>query len=301
MRRKVEQLGRRRSASGSPKLGGQWSALIWTLASLMVAPGGAAQAATPGPWRDGRNPIPWVAREAGQDTLARWFSSVRYDRELISSDLPQWVDWSSVYALLIRDFQAGALGVELAQVERFGYRDRGVTVDGYRTLWNRSYGNLRLRVNPGSDVLPKADLRLEWFQGLPGGWEPSVSYWRMDFDKDDVDLFGLGLARYVGNWYLREVTSVSRLSGHSALSFSVSARRFLNPPREYWEVSGGIGQEAVVLGPGPEVEVRKTRFLRASLQKFLSARWGYSAATAYNRFEGAPERWGVSLGIISRF
>jgi YaiO family outer membrane protein len=116
-----------------------------------------------------------------------------------------------------------------------------------------------------------------------------------------VDIVGAGVAKYVGAWYLREVTTMSTLAGRSAFSFSAMARRFFSPPREYVEFSGGIGREVVVLGPGPSVDVRETRFLQGRIQKFLSRRWGLSAAVMYNRFEGAPERKGLSLGLITRF
>jgi YaiO family outer membrane protein len=238
---------------------------------------------------------------AAADTITPWFGGVRLEREFISSSNPQWTDWIQYRGFLIRDFSRGAVGVEVAQIERFGQSDEVLILDNYLELWRRSYANLRVRWNPKPDVVANADVRAEVFQAFENGWEVSGSYWRMDFDEEDVDVLGAGLAKYLGNWYLRQVTLVSWLADQPALSASVAARRFLDPPREYVELSGGLGEEAVVFGPGPTVETRETRFVRASFQRFLSTHWGLAAAAMYNHFEGAPNRWGLSLGLITRF
>jgi len=193
------------------------------------------------------------------------------------------------------------LGAEVAQVGRFGLKDEVLALDGYKNLWNRAYANLRVRINPKSDILPNADVRGELFQALESGWEVSGSYWRLDLDLEDVDVMGVGLAKYHGDWYLRQVTNVSRLAGKFAVSLSFAVRRLLNPPHEYVELSGGIGEEAVLLGPGPVVDLRHTRFVRGSVQRFFSTHWGYSTAAMFNLFEGTPERWGLKLGLLTRF
>lgn len=235
------------------------------------------------------------------DTIGPWFAGLRHDREFIGSDLPQWTDWIQNQAVIVRDFTGGAIGGELFQVERFGLKDHGIALDMYKDLWRGSYGNLRLRATSDADVLPKLDVRLEVFQAAASGWEVSGSYWRMDFVENDVDIFGAGLAKYYRNWYFRGVTTMSTLAGGSAFSFSGMARRFLDPPREYLEISTGVGREVVVLGPGPTVDVRNTRFLQGRIQRFFNSWWGLSAGLTYNRFEGAPERIGLSFGLITRF
>jgi len=201
----------------------------------------------------------------------------------------------------MRDLRWGALGLELFRAERFGLRDLGGSLDGYLELWERAYANVRVRVTPGADVLPGIDLRGELFQAWPGGWEVSGSGWWMDFPEHDAGVVGVGIARYLGSWYFRETVTLGTLAGESALSTSFLARRYLDPPREYLEVSGGVGREVVVLGAGPTVDVRDTRFLRGGLQKFLTRSWGLSAALQYHRFQGTPSRRGGSLGVLARF
>lgn len=238
---------------------------------------------------------------ADPDTLTPWFAGLHHQREFIASSIPQWTDWTLSQAILVRDLNGGAVGGEVFQAERFGLRDVGVALDVYRELWARSYGNIRLRMTPQADALPRWDLRMEGFQAFAGGWEISGSYWRMDFEDDDVNVLGVGGGKYHGLWYLRATTTLSTLAERSALSYAGMIRRFVGTSKEYVEVSGGIGREVVVLGPGPVVDVRDTRFFQARVQRFLNARWGFAAGFAHNRFEGAPERNGVSIGLITRF
>lgn len=255
----------------------------------------------------GAAPLPASAEAASpgavpSDTVPRaWFVGLWYERELISSDLPGWSDWSGIRVTAMRNLPQGALGVEIFWAERFGLGDMGGSLDGYLELWERAYANLRLRVTPGADVLPGVDLRGELFQAWPGGWEVSGSGWWMDFPEHDAGVVGVGIARYVGSWYLREMVTLGTLAGESALSTSFLARRYLDPPREYLEVSGGVGKEVVVLGAGPTADVRNTRFVRAGLQKLITRSWGLAGAIQYSRFEGTPSRRGGSLGILARF
>jgi YaiO family outer membrane protein len=230
-----------------------------------------------------------------------WLAGLWYEREVIRSDLPGWSDWTGLRVSAMRDLRRGALGLELFRAERFGLRDLGGSLDWYVELWERAYANVRLRVTPGADVLPGMDLRGELFQAWPGGWEVSGSGWWMDFPEHDAVVAGVGIARYLGSWYLRETVTLGTLAGESALSTSFLARRYLDPPREYLELSGGVGKEVVVLGAGPTVDVRDTRFLRWGLQKFLTRSWGVSAALQYHRFQGTPSRRGGSLGVLARF
>jgi YaiO family outer membrane protein len=240
------------------------------------------------------------------DTLPRpggsgWFAVARQDLDVFESDRPEWSDWTQSSVVLLRAHPGGSLGGEVFRVRRFGQKDWGFVLDGYQQLWSRAYGNLRMRVTPGADLLPNFDLRLEVFQASEGGWEVSGSCWWMGFPEDDVHVAGVGLAKYSGAWYLREVTTVTTMGGTSSFSTSAFARRFFDPPWEYLEVAGGVGQGLVVVSPGPVVDLRSTRFLQGRFQRFLYPHWGISAGVSYHRFEGSPARRGLSLGMITRF
>jgi YaiO family outer membrane protein len=70
-------------------------------------------------------------------------------------------------------------------------------------LWHRAYANLRYQRGPQQDLFPGIYWRAEVFQGVGHGWELSGSYDRLDFSASSTGLYGIGVGRYVGNWYLR--------------------------------------------------------------------------------------------------
>jgi YaiO family outer membrane protein len=270
------------------------------LALAAILPGHASGASAAGYRPDlsaGNGPTDTIPAQG----LRPWFVAVRQDHDFISSHRPQWSDWTQSQIEVTRDLGSGSLGAGVFRVGRFGGEDWGFVFDAHRNLWKGAYGNARMRAIPGADLLPGLDLRLEIFQALPGGWEVSGSHWRMHLEEDDVEVSAVGAALYVGAWYLREVTAVSTLAGTSALSLSALARRFFDPPWEYLELAGGIGQEVVVLGPGPQLDVRETGFVHGRMQRLVAGPWGVSAGASYHRFRGAPERKGLSLGLIARF
>ena len=250
---------------------------------------------------------PWAGPATGQPSSTptdavdmEWTSGVVWGREIMASDRPGWPDWSDGRLFTTRRFDGGSLGVELARVKRFGSVDVGVAVDGYRELWSRAYGHLRIRATPDAGVLPGLDVRAEVFHALAGGWEVSANVRTMDFETRDVAVFGGGVARYVGAWYVRQVASVGRLAGASALSGALNVRRFIAAPVEYVELAGGVGSEVVLVGPGPDLDTRDTRFVQARLQRFLAGRWGVMGSLGYTTFEGAPSRIGISVGVMTR-
>ncbi|MBT8335356.1 MAG: YaiO family outer membrane beta-barrel protein [Gemmatimonadetes bacterium] len=230
----------------------------------------------------------------------KWTSGASWGREVMDGDRPGWPDWSAARVFASRRFERGTLGAELSRVQRFGLTDVEVGVDGYHELWSGAYGHVRLRVASDAMVLPDLDARVEVFQALAGVWELSANARTMDFPSEDVDVFGAGAARYVGPWYLRQVVSVARLAGASAVSGAFLARRFIAPPQEYVEVSGGVGSEVVLVGEGPTLDTRDTRFIQVRIQRFLLARWGVVAGLGYTTFEGAPSRIPISVGVIAR-
>ncbi len=232
---------------------------------------------------------------------ARTFFAAQYEHTLIDSELPDWTDWKIVRALAYRDFDGGSLGVELVRTDRFSLVDESATVDAYANLWNGSYVNLQVRGTSDADVLPDWSARAELFQVFGGAWEASATAWRMGFASGDVDIVGGALARYEGNWYLRGRALMSWNAGESAPAFAVSARRILSTRREFVEVSAGTGEEVVVLGAGPVVDLRRTSFVQGVGQQFLTRRLGLSFHASYTTFEDAPSRLALGIGLMTRF
>ena len=227
-----------------------------------------------------------------------WEMAVRYSFESFSSER---ADWHTYTAYVRRTFSRGSLAFESIRTRRFSMWDEAAALDGYLDLWPRAYGNLRLQVTSDADVLPRSDYAVEIFQGLGDGWEISGNYRHMDYPNDNVDIYGVSLGKYVGDWYLRGRTSFLHERGSFISSHGFFARRYLKTVDDFLEVGGGRGKELVTIGAGPRIETHRTHFFTLRMQKFLSPRLGFTVAADYNDQEDLPVGRGFSFGIITRW
>lgn len=210
----------------------------------------------------------------------RWTASLGVDVTDFPSAGFHWVD--SVAAIR-RKFDGGSLGFETLESSRFGRWDTAWALDGYVNLWSRAYANLRFQDGPGAVLFPRTRWRAELFQGVGTGWELSASYDRLDYSAP-VELLGVGVARYLGNWYLRwlhlYVPSTPSSPSWSNSDRIVVRNYFKGDADNYVEVAAGLGSSVeptgFVVGPG-------------------QATHSWSASTALVRFP--TPRFGFKLGV----
>lgn len=235
-------------------------------------------------------------------TPPSWFGGLYYEGDTFSGSSPDWTDWRTVRAVAIRRFEHLSVGAEVGSTRRFGLTDQAVAGDLYLDLREGTYLNIRGRGVADAEILPRADLRAELFQNLAGGWEVSGNLRFMNVAGPDVGIAGLGVAKYYGQWFLQSRVSLARIEGEHAPSASLSARRILEDDgRQYFEFGGGVGKEVVLLGGGPILEARSTRFLAASHQRFFLNRLGIHIGAGASDFEGVPLRRTLTAGLIARF
>ncbi|CAN5845384.1 hypothetical protein BH23GEM3_BH23GEM3_18030 [soil metagenome] len=250
-----------------------------------------------------------IATPAEGDTLLLpprwprvWNASVEYAGQSVSGQQPRWHTYT---ASVGRRFSRGALAVQVLKTRRFEFDDQAVAVDGYLDLWRGSYANLQLQHAPESDVLPRANAGAELFQGIAGGWEGSAGYRYQRFPAADVNLYVLTAGRYTGRWYLRQRNTIASTGGERAASHSLSIRRYLDSADNYLELGAGAGSEVVEItsvGAGnPVVDLRTAQFAAARVQHFLSPSFGGSLALTVNDYDGLPTRWGMSVGVVTRW
>ncbi|QNP41866.1 YaiO family outer membrane beta-barrel protein [Lysobacter solisilvae (ex Woo and Kim 2020)] len=112
-------------------------------------------------------------------------------------------DWNEYEVALRRKFTRGSLALEMLQARRFDQHDTAWALDGYASLWERAYANVRYQRGPSGDLYPGNAWRVELFQGVGSGWELSGSYDHLEFDGSDTDMYGVGVGRYFGDFYAR--------------------------------------------------------------------------------------------------
>ena len=221
-----------------------------------------------------------------QDSSARpcppactWESMLTYSYSDLSDEM---APWHNIHAAAVYNFPGGAFALEGLQVNRFERWDQGVALDGYKELWQNSYGNVRVQYAPSPDLLPELDLYAELFQGIQGGWEVSGSYRLRAYPVDRIHFFGASLNRYAGSWYLRAKGELFPYADEVGALFSVEARRYFEPPRSYLKFEAGRGRGVEVVDVGPIIETTDTYYLLAGIQKYVTSRLGVIAQAAYS-------------------
>jgi YaiO family outer membrane protein len=114
-------------------------------------------------------------------------------------DAPRWNE----QAVSVRHYlPRGSLAFETLRAHRFERTGHAWALDAYVDLWNGAYANLRYQKAPGARLFPANAGRVELYQALGRGWELSLSDDVLGFDGR-VNIYGVGLARYVGNFYVQ--------------------------------------------------------------------------------------------------
>ncbi|MFC0253017.1 YaiO family outer membrane beta-barrel protein [Massilia consociata] len=209
--------------------------------------------------------------------------------------------WNDQTLSVRRYLQGGSIGVEALRAHRFDQAGRAWAIDAYASLWNGAYANLRYQRAPGARLFPANAGRVELYQSLGNGWEASLSNDVLGFDTR-VNIYGVGLARYTGNFYvqLRHQNIVSggaRSSGDRLLGrwyYTGEADNHVE-----MTVNRGRSDDLLSLTSG------RARSGGGSLAwvHYLSRDWGGKIGASYARTDGGAggrER-GVSIGLYRRW
>ena len=214
---------------------------------------------------------------------------------------PSREDWNEYEVSLRHKFDRGSLALEMLRADRFGENGTAWALDGYVTLWDRAYANVRYQ--HGTDELFADHVwRAELFQGVGQGWELSGSYDHLEFDGSDTDMFGVGVARYFGNFYARYKMLHVPGDGSDSLSHRVQLRYYYaGNADDYVEVSGGNGRNHDYdSGLGRVVDSSHSSF-GVEFVKYLTPHWGFKLGAGFaNDVDGFDER-GFSAMLYSRW
>jgi YaiO family outer membrane protein len=230
-----------------------------------------------------------------------WTGSVRYEFQTFAGDDPAWRDWHTFGIGLGRRLPGGSIALEGVRTLRFGEADQAVAVEAFADLWRRAFGNVRLQFAPHADVLPGWDARLELFQMFAPAWETAASFRRLEYDPRPVNVYGLGLGRYIRALFLRGRAELVQMGGESGANLTILARRFLASPDHFLELGAGAGTESVVLAAGPELDLRDARAFFGRYQQPLDPQLFLVLGGHYAVLADIPDRRGLWLTLAIRF
>ena len=229
-----------------------------------------------------------------------WSASLGASWETFS---PARADWSDYTLSVRRHFERGSLALEALGADRFSSSANAWALDGYVDVWSRAYANLRYQRSPSGSLFPRTSWRAELFQGVGRGWELSGSYDRLEFASSSVDIYGLGVGRYVGNWYVRLRHLFVPGNGSNSNSDRLLARYYYKGDADnYLEFAAGAGWSDTALPGTPGSSGQGNSWsTSAAWVWFLNPRLGFKLGAAFERDEFGYNGRGVFGSVYTRW
>jgi len=242
-----------------------------------------------------------LPRTANPDAMIaggyRWGANAGWDHTGFSGGRQSWNDANLT---LRRYFERGSLGLELLRADHFGRDDTAWALDGYVPLWTRAYANLRYQQGPSAGVLPKQAWRAEVFQGVGSGWELSASVDHLRF-SGNTEFYGIGVGRYVGNWYGRYKLQHVPGVGSGSWSHRVLLRNYYRGDADdYWEVNAGTGRSTDMDRFGTVVR-NSNAAVGVAWMHYFAPHWGLKLGAGYADDDGGFAEKRLSLSVYSRW
>jgi YaiO family outer membrane protein len=194
----------------------------------------------------------------------------------------------------------GSIAFETLRAERFAQTGHAWALDAYADLWSGAYANVRYQRAPAARLFPANAGRIELYQAVGDGWEVSLSDDVLGFGER-VNIYGVGLAKYTGNWYvqLRHQNIVSA-GAHSSGDRLLGRYYYQGGADSYLELAMNRGRsdDPLSLASG------RTRSGGGgvNLVHYFSRDWGGRVGAAFSRdgSGGARER-SLSFAVYRRW
>lgn len=217
---------------------------------------------------------------------------------------PDRDNWNEYEVSLRRKFDRGSLALEMLRAYRFGDHDTAWALDGYASLWQRAYANLRYQRGPSGGLFPDNAWRAELFQGVGQGWELSASYDHLEFGDSNTEMYGVGVGRYFGNFYARYRALHVPGVGSGSLSHRAQLRYYYaGNADDYVEVSAGHGRshDLDTANGFDQVVGSSHSSIGATFVKYFAPHWGFRVGAGFaNNVDGFDER-SVNAALYARW
>jgi YaiO family outer membrane protein len=233
---------------------------------------------------------PDAVAPAGYD----WSASLNGSKTWVSAG--GFSDYRDYSLSLRRHFDVGSLAVEALRIERFGKDDTAYALDGYFDLWSRAYANARYQIAPDHTLFPETSGRIELYQGVGRGWELAASEDWLHFSSTKVNIYGIAVAKYLGNYYGRLRTTYVDTSG--SVGWRLTLRDYYRGDADhYWEIHGGTSR-----GDNTTRGVTSLQWSQSAgiaWVTFFTPRWGFKVGADYSASDHTENS--VSATLYSRW
>lgn len=207
--------------------------------------------------------------------------------------------WNDQTLSVRRYWDRGSLAFETLRAHRFDEHDYAWALDGYANLWSGAYANVRYQQAPAQRLFPHRSWRAEVYQSVGGGWELSASDDTLLFDTR-VDIYGLGIGKYVGNFYLLlRHTAILTATSHGKGDRLLGRYYYRGDGDSYVELahSSGRSDDTLSLVGG------RTHSGASSVNwvHYVTPRWGFKLGASYSRESTGGTEKGVSAALYRRW
>jgi YaiO family outer membrane protein len=212
---------------------------------------------------------------------------------------PHGQRWADQALAVRRYWERGSLAFETLRAHRFDNRDLAWALDGYASLWSGAYANVRYQQAPQHRLFPHRSWRAEVYQSVGDGWELSVSDDTMLFDTR-ADIYGLGLGRYAGNFYLQlRHTRIVSAKSHGNGDRLLGRYYYRGDGDSYVELAHSSGRSDDVLSLiGGRTQTGATSI---NWMHYVTPRWGIKLSASYSREAAGGKERGVSAALYNRW
>lgn len=235
--------------------------------------------------------------EALKDDGYRWSLRADFDHTSFSGGRDAWLDGGMA---IRRKFERGSVGLEWLQANHFNRNGSAWALDSYVSLWSRAYANVRYLRGTSQGLFPRYSWRTEVFQGVGSGWELSASIDHLRFSSD-TEFYGVGVGRYVGNWYLRyKLQHVPGVGSGSWSHRGVVRNYYRGNADDYFEVRAGTGRSTDLDHSGALIRNSNASF-GVSWVRYFRPDWGVKIGAGYADDAGSFNERQLSLSLYHRW
>lgn len=187
---------------------------------------------------------------------------------------------------------------------RFAQSASQYEIDAYPSLASGVYAYLNYGYSDDS-LYPRHRYGAELYAGLPGSFELSGGFRRLEFASTDVTIYTGSLAKYVGNWWISLRPYVTPKDEGTSRSYNLAVRRYLGSADSFLELSAGTGSSPDDIETTVDLARLDSWKVGARLEQALGDLVILKLRVGYDREEFAFDRirreLGVTLGIERRF
>lgn len=226
----------------------------------------------------------------------QWESLLSYEFEAFQHTQQPW---HTGVAGIGHYFDWGFVSLQGTLTQRFGLLDQAIGADAYVDLWPGASGNLRVIGDWNPQVLPRWDVFTQLYQSLGDIFELSGGYRLMAFPASNVHFIDLGLAAYLGNWYIGLQPMMYFAGEGPGAQLSGWARYLFDTADDYVELRTAFGRRiATVAGGSNGATLAGQTTFNAAIngQYFITPNIGLLATVDYNYDDQFPARFGFTVG-----